>query len=347
MRQNRYWASRTASDHPDLFWSELKAGRLRQGWGHEAEQDLEIISRTPRSELSDDQVAAARHHRMRGGDGGWQEGDIVLIPNMPHRRMFSLARITGPYRYEPVQVTEKYRDFGHIREVELLTPHGVANSSRHVGSGLRHSLTQRSRTWQIRGREEEFEHVLAHLDNPDLIRESTEVERMEGVVETARQVALDAFGTRFRKDLTKAFGKAEWEAVIAEALKVHFPGAEVLKTGGPAERGADIEIAMPNPLGGPTWTVVIQVKDWKGEAGLSPVVQLRQAIETRNQRDDEGRITTHVVGAVLALTEAEPSTSLEAAMLALERDIGVPVSVIHGDDLLELIMRGILRAESR
>ncbi len=346
MSQPRYWASRTASDHSDLFWTELKAGRLRQGWGHEENQDLETIAKTPKRELSDDQKAANRHHRMRGGEGGWQEGDIVLIPNMPHRRMFSLARITGSYRYERIQLTETYWDFGHIREVELLTPHGVANSSRHVGSGLRHSLTNRGRTWQIRGRDEEFEHVLTHLEDPELIRESTETERMEGVVETARQVALDAFGARFRGDLTKAFGKAEWEAVIAEALKTHFPDAEVLKTGGPAERGADIEIAMPNPLGGPTWTVVIQVKDWRGEAGRAPVEQLRQAIETRNQRDEDGRITTHVVGAVLALTEAEPSAALGEAMIALEQDTGVPVSVIQGDDLLELIMRGVLRADA-
>jgi hypothetical protein len=70
---------------------------------------------------------------------------------------------------------------------------------------------------------------------------------------------------------------------------------------------------------------------------------LRRAIEDRNERDDDGRITTHVVGAVIALTKAEPDEAFETAMIKLEQDTGVPVSVIQGDELLELIMRGVLR----
>jgi len=42
----------------------------------------------------------------------------------------------------------------------------------------------------------------------------------------------------------------------------------------------------------------------------------------------------------------EPSAALQEAMIMLERETGVPVSAIYGEELLELIMRGVLRADA-
>lgn len=347
MSEQKFWASRMSGDYRDLLWSELEAGRLRQGWGKSPDQNLDVIAKLPKEDLSVEQTATARHHHMRGGKGGWQKGDIVLIPNMPHRRMFSLARIKSDYRYEPIRVEGAYFDFGHIRDVELLTPHGIANQSAHVNSGIRHSLTARGRTWQLRNRDKDFEKLLVELEkgNSDLTQESTKKERLEGVVEKARKAALDAIGASFKTNLDDAFGKAEWETVIAEALRTHLPDAEIIERGGAGEKGSDIDVIMPNLFDGTSWTVVIQVKDWKGSAGPSPVHQLRRAIEDRNKPDADGNITTHVVGAVVALTNAEPDEALELAMIALEEETGVSASVVQGKRLLELIMRGVIRVE--
>ncbi len=40
---SNYWAFRTDSKNRDYFYSELKEGRLRQGWGYVDSQDLDII----------------------------------------------------------------------------------------------------------------------------------------------------------------------------------------------------------------------------------------------------------------------------------------------------------------
>ena len=71
--------------------------------------------------------------------------------------------------------------------------------------------------------------------------------------------------------------------------------------------------------------------------------QLRDAIETRTVRTDDGLLATQVIGAVLALTEAEPSDELVDAMDALERETDVPTQILYGEEFQKLILEGLLR----
>jgi hypothetical protein len=340
MTEQKYWASRIARGHDDFFWNELVQGRLRQGWGYRKDQDLRDVQKLDWNEKNEWQRETERQRHMLGESGGWQEGDIVLVPNMPHRGMFALARVTGPYQYE---IDPDRQDFGHIREVELLTPHGIANTSSIVGSGLRATLRNAGRTWRVKGRDAEFERVQHHAKDPEITKESSETERVRGVMGDAMDTALQALRTDFDTRVSDALGKAEWEGVIVEALRPHFPTSDIQKTGGPNERGADIEITTPNPFGGPSWITVIQVKDWQGKAGPSPIRQLEHAIETRRDQDDIGGITAHVISAILTIGKAEPTQELEDAARDLEQRTGVPVTIIHGDKLLELILRGVVQ----
>jgi hypothetical protein len=340
MTEQKYWASRIARGHDEFFWNELKQGRLRQGWGRYDEQDLRTISKLDGKPKTKEQSMTDRQRHMLGEGGGWQVGDIILIPNMPHRRMFALAKVTGPYRYE---IDPEREDFGHIREVKLLTPHGIANTSKIVGSGLRSTLRNAGRTWCVRGRDAEFERVLTQANDPEVAKESTNNERVQGVMGEAIQAAIKAMRSDFDQHSANVLNNAEWEGIIANALKPLFPTSEVEKTGGPNEKGADIQITTPNPFNGPDWITVIQVKDWQGKAGPKVIQQLERAIKTRRNPDDNGRNTAHVISAVLTLGMAEPTPELEAAALDLERREGVPVTIIYGDQLLELIFSGTLQ----
>ncbi len=129
---------------------------------------------------------------------------------------------------------------------------------------------------------------------------------------------------------------AEWEKVLATAAKTHFPTADVRHTGGPNEAGADIEIILPNPFGGTPWIVVVQVKDYEGQVGDHVVGQLRDAVNTRKERG-------HVIGAVLASTNAHPSRELHEAISVFEQELGVPVTVMHGDEFMKMILRGVVQ----
>ena len=338
-----YWASRIHTDYRDYFWSELQEGRLRQGWGYDPEQDLRTVDTLQSDQHSTAQKEAYPQWRMLGGENGWQVGDIVLVPHVPESGMFALVEVTGPYRFE---IGSDQGDFGHIREVRLLTPHGVANTSEIVGSALRSTLRTASRTWRVWDRDAEFERIIEHANDPEVVKHSTEVQRTEKVLGKAMEAAVEALQKSFTDGLNDALGKAEWENVIALALRSHFPTAEVVKTGGPTEQGADVAIELPNPFGGAPWVIVVQVKDYEGEVGPEVVSQLCTAIEKYGKESEDGTIGKHVIGAVLASTNAKSSKALEQAVTELEREKKVPVTIIYGTELMELILRGVVQHDA-
>jgi len=73
------------------FWRELQQGRLRQGWGYHEDQNLQTVAQLSWQDQKPDQRVTSRQRRMLGGKDGWQEGDIVLVPNMPKQGMFALV----------------------------------------------------------------------------------------------------------------------------------------------------------------------------------------------------------------------------------------------------------------
>jgi predicted Mrr-cat superfamily restriction endonuclease len=338
-RGRSYWASRPDSSRLDYFWSELKAGRLRQGWGYHPSQDLRLFLKKEWKDRSPEEAETYRHRHMLGGDDGWQPGDVVLVPNLPERGMFSLAEVTGPYDF---QISD-HEDYGHVRVVRLLTPNGVANSSHLVTAAIRSTLRTVSRTWNISVLEEDIKSLIAEAGNEEILQKSSEIQRTERVFRQTLSSAIAALQADFGKQLKTRLRAAEWEKVILAAARVRFPGAQVRHTGGPSERGADFEIELLNPFGGAPWIIVVQVKDYQGEIGAEVASQLRDAIQTRNEKKEDGLIGRHVIAAILASTAAKPSAELTAECRKIEDDLKVPVTVIYGDELMELILRGVMQ----
>lgn len=157
-------------------------------------------------------------------------------------------------------------------------------------------------------------------------------------LDKALNVAVETLQANFTTELNKQLRAAEWERVIQRAVKTHFPMAVVDHTGGADEKGADIQVELPNPFGGEPWIIVVQVKDYKGEVGTDVIKQLRQAVESR--REEGGQ----VIAAVLASTNAKPSAELQSAITALQQDLRVPVTAIHGSELMKLILRGVVQS---
>ena len=335
----KYWASRPDTSQLDYFWSELKAGRLRQGWGYHQSQDLRLVQMKAWNDRSPEEAETHRHRRMLGGDDGWRVGDIVLVPNLPERGMFSLAEVTGAYDFD----ISRQQDYGHVRTVRLLTPSGVVNSSHLVTSAIRSTLRTVSRTWSINSLKNDIENLITQAGGKEVLEKSSEIQRTERVFRQTMASAISALQADFGAQLQTKLHAAEWEKVIVAAARVRFPGARVTHTGGPSERGADFEIELLNPFGGAPWTIVVQVKDYKGEIGAEVAGQLRDAIQTRNQKNEDGSIGRHVIAAILASTAAKPSAEPAAECLKIEEELRVPVTVIYGDELMELILRGVMQ----
>ena len=107
------------------LYEELEEGRLRQGWGSPGlglSQDGEKVEKA---------VWEAAHRSIGWGEPSpmrfailsrmldMRKNEIVVIPKMPHWDQFSIARVSGDYRFD---VANGQTDFGHIVPVD---PNGV------------------------------------------------------------------------------------------------------------------------------------------------------------------------------------------------------------------------------
>lgn len=154
---SRYWALRTDQNRRSFFWGELQAGRLRQGWGYRPEQNLERLAeaRGRGGSLPDYQRDAWRGNRrlLPTQPDSVQIGDIVVFLHLPRYGVWSIARVSGGYRYEistQGNAVDGALDYGHIRNVELLTDErGVDPIREGVSADLRRSMRQRQRMWSL------------------------------------------------------------------------------------------------------------------------------------------------------------------------------------------------------
>lgn len=335
-----YWAMRTSRDtleHREFLRRELSEGRLRQGWGGYPEQDLHCINEAweEGNQLTEHQKNASRHWRMGDGPAGdyMNDGDVVLVPNMPHDGLFTLVRIRGPYEFD---INEEHGDFGHLRTVKVLTPTGVANEHQLVDAGLRRSLRCRGRLWRISDYAECLERIIGH--DEDLTVGTTAVGRAESIVsDLVTGSIIEDMATRLSESLRVGLQGSEWETVVRDALEPLFP-VTVLHTGGPQERGADLEIIISNPFSEALdWIVPVQIKDHEFLEGPKVVSKLEEAFRSRLEK---GHV---VIAVVLLVTDAGPSPELEKEMSKLSDKYKVPFIFRGAKDFMEILARGFLK----
>ena len=152
-RGRGYWVMRTSPWERPYIWSEAQAGRLRQGWGVEDEQDLEFIAASLRrgEVLTDLQREARRGLRMLASwDNGMKTSDVVVAPNLPDYGRLSIFKVAGPYEWAP-DVPRRFGErFGHVLPVELLAG-DIDRYGPDISDGLRSILGVMLRLYNITG----------------------------------------------------------------------------------------------------------------------------------------------------------------------------------------------------
>lgn len=224
MRQISYWAMRIDKDYPTEIMDEIRAGRLRQGWGGIDDQDLREVAKLwnwhggKRSDLSTMQEMTVRHFAFLGLDepGMMRANDIVLVPNLPNREHFVLCHLL-PAGYD-YAIHPDTNDHGHIRHVELLTPNGVLKSSKTVAVRLRATLGIPLRLWSLDGYRTEMEGLLASLATTskwsDVLKTQT-----RDVIE-GRDILATSGGQLCLKHATSGFGTISEDDLWRGVLKV-------------------------------------------------------------------------------------------------------------------------------
>jgi hypothetical protein len=314
------WVMRTDRDQKEFLWHELKNGRLRQGWGYDATQDLGVILDAVQAgkPLTPDQTKCRRGNRrmLSSEPDGIQPDDIIVVPHLPEVGMWSIVRVVGPYRYE---ISESQGDYGHILPVELLTKNRAVNPYEGaVSARLRQTMRTRIRLWNINSLEAEVQKVLDAIQAGD--PGDSLAKHLPQVLKDLQRTAWEALGHHYQGP--------EFEEPCVMLLKALYGEDNVEHTSGRGERGADVVCHYADPLG-VEHRLVVQVKMWQWEMNWTrPLQQIEEAYAAY-----EG-ITA---GAILSTSE-RMTPEFEAAWAELETRLRIPIRVVLREDLLRLFI---------
>lgn len=92
-----------------------------------------------------------------------QVGDIVVFQHLPRYGVWSIARVTGGYRYEistQGNAVDGAPDYGHVRDVKLLTDErGIDPKREGAAEALRRSMRPAMRMWSLDPHADEIERL--------------------------------------------------------------------------------------------------------------------------------------------------------------------------------------------
>ncbi len=339
-----YWGFRTSRDSTEIrefILQELHKGRLRQGWGYQDDQNIEVIQRAwlDGKELSPEQEKVSRGHwRMGNGsanDGYMQRGDWILVANTPKDGFFTICEVTGDYYFSRAE----HEDYGHIRPVKMLKEE-VANNHQLVHADLRRSLQCYSRMWNIRSHHASLKQIVEAAENGDDLRlRSTPGDRATDIAAPIIDKHMDKASVKIAKNILGSFRAAEYEPVLQIALERLF-SITVVHTGGPQEQGADLEIVIQNPFqrgdDSAAWIIPVQVKDYTDVVDEGVAEQLQQAFCSRSKRGQQ------VIAVALLVTNAKASPELEKRMSELSDEHKIPFIYCGPEAFREIIGKGLL-----
>lgn len=133
------WIWNIDSNKQKFFAAELKAGRLRQGWGDDDRLDLRLIKKKTEQKqpLDEEESAAWNRLNVMIMDWGIKLTDIILVKNTPKWGWYTLAKVIGGYQFDR-KAKDSNGDYGHFLNVDPVWE--VEKHSAPVAGDLRSSI---------------------------------------------------------------------------------------------------------------------------------------------------------------------------------------------------------------
>jgi hypothetical protein len=313
------WIWNIASDQQQFFADELKAGRLRQGWGYDDRLDLRLIVKKNQQKQSLDEEESAAWNRLNVMimDWGIKVGDIILVKNTPTWGWYTLAEVAGGYQYDRNTPSE---DFGHFIGVKLRRE--INKHTAHVAGDLRSSVD--NSRWPIASAVKRAGEILSLLKAADVDKPVRWPERIASQLPSVIDL--------IREQVVRRLGPSEFEELVQDLLNIEkFENIKL--TAGAGENGADIVMSVSAPFFDDL-NIVVQIKHHPGEDNdPRSVDQLRRAFDYYK-----------AVAGLLVTSADKIGAQLQDAVEKLKTE-GKTVAVLHGEELFRRVLH-ILASET-
>lgn len=268
MESRHYWGYRIYKHKNTFIFNELKNHeKLRQGWGYLPEQDLRVLTVDE---------GARRNLSMFNKV---KKNDILLVPKLPTWDYVAIVEATKDWNegYE-FDIPEEHGDLGHIFPAKYIKC--FSRTNKHVTKIIRGTLKNRLRFWNIDHCGEDIENLLK-LEQHELETTQSYEERFVTSISTVFNEIFDEklFTDKLYGELTKQFGREEWEKALVKGLSRIFPSYKIDVVGGGKEKfhGTDILIRIPGIISEYEYCIAIQVKDYNGLVPEEVIAQINKA----------------------------------------------------------------------
>ncbi len=328
--KRQYWAFRV-HNHKDLY-TEMKEGRLRQGWGYDKSHDLQKLA-VDSSNLEDRKVL-----RNLPILNKVKKGDILLvaIPNVVEWHKLAIVEATEDwdtaYNFE---IHPAIGDCGHIFPVKYIKEFYRSNINVH--GDIRKTFRCNLRFWSISNYASDIEEIITKTED-DLGPPASVDEKFNRIINGEFN---KLFGDeRVQSLLDKVQGHynaAEWEKVIKiglEKMATTTDSFRVETTTNKKEssHGADLLIYLPNPIyAGQEYVIAVQVKDYEGDVNNDAVDQICKADEHFKGQEESQQLIDKIV----VITKANKDLNKDVESYAREN----AVKIIFKEDFEALLSR--------
>ncbi len=313
-----YWAFRIANSSE--LYTELKEGRLRQGWGSEPGQDLRKIINGDDDAIND---GARRNLPMFYKV---KKGDIILtpVPNSVEWGKIAILNATGDWDAEyKFEICEGVNDFGHIFPIKFLTT--FARHNELVEGELRRTFRCRRRFWSIYKCKNNIDTLINLSGSEELSEVKEKPAKLTSVIKTSfAQIFIEERRNALIDNIKLAYKAAEWEDVIQIGLeKISSDNQLRVETSTnkeEAEHGADIIIRFSNPIDDSLeYAIAVQIKDHEGNISKGVIDQICKADKYWDDNETESKLIEKMV----IVTNAESGKNKEITEYAKSKDVRI------------------------
>lgn len=289
----------------EWLYSEIKEGRLRQGWGPPG-CDLrspsgERVSKNDWEESYRDiweEDPSPRRFAILSNMLDLQEGDIVVVPKMPKWNQFTIARVSGDYEFDSDENREDHRHIVPVKSDSVRTFSYKANNEAFLVS----CLFARAKHRPAISFSYDFQQIRACLnlfDSPDQLNEQSD--------ESLYELTYDAVFKEAAKrmlDEVQGWNGGRFENAIRQAFEGQ--GYRILSHRPYDKEGGDADILMsmpPNPYEvflPERKKIAVQVK-WKEGVDDDDLQAVDQIVKWSNSFDSQ--VTKCVISSAKNFTE--------------------------------------------
>lgn len=252
----------------EYFSSELNKGVLRQGWGYDERLDLRKLKTKTDNNIPFDDEEQRAWDRCNTMLIYINEGDLVVVKNVPTWEQFTIVKIKGGYNYS----IEDIGDYGHMLPVIIVNT--FHKYSKVVPSPFINALNREQNPIRIT-----YKHSQTVRELASIIPSSEEKDKPELFKDKVISWRESLFPT-LKESLKRNLTASETERLILEMLR--RDGLDVLWNAGAYEKGADILCDVQ--LGyGLLSKIAIQVKmHWGEDYDITGIEQLEKAFEAHS-----------------------------------------------------------------